>query len=170
MDSGVVLVDKSRLNVLTAVLYTAWMNSQDVYDYLQEYTYGEKETFWLACEFLRIPYYFDPSYGSAIGNWDEAKKVCVTETIFHVDSQNKPLWYNGVGFRNSKASHRIATWFEPDCYTLQDRNGAWNQMTSWMFPMGHSGPRMEFDGEYKDILEKQVSVAKALEEKFRDLL
>ncbi|ETS61646.1 hypothetical protein PaG_04140 [Moesziomyces aphidis] len=68
-ESGIVVVDKRKTDVFAALLFTAWQNMGEI---RKKTTYriwwGDKETFWLAFEFSRFPYYFVPRYAQAIGS------------------------------------------------------------------------------------------------------
>lgn len=98
-DSGVVVLDKSRLDVLTGLLHVAWQNTQAVRDEVTyKLTYGDKESWWFGLELAGAKYAFENHYGSMVG-WpkhkhEEEEKVC-SFYIGHVDANNTLLWYNG---------------------------------------------------------------------------
>ena len=69
MDAGVVCMDKGRPGVFMSLILAAWMNTKHVRERItSKYVKGDKETYWLAAELTGTPYYFHPSYASAIGS------------------------------------------------------------------------------------------------------
>ncbi|KAI5456492.1 mannosyltransferase putative-domain-containing protein [Mariannaea sp. PMI_226] len=67
-DSGLVVVDKSRLDVLIGLLHIGWQNSYDVREeWTYKITYGDKETWWIGFEATESTYAFSPHYGGMVG-------------------------------------------------------------------------------------------------------
>lgn len=67
-DSGLVVVDKSRLDVLIGLLHVGWQNSHDVREeWTYKITYGDKETWWIGFEATESTYAFSPHYGGIVG-------------------------------------------------------------------------------------------------------
>ncbi|KAK7397887.1 hypothetical protein QQX98_012738 [Neonectria punicea] len=67
-DSGLVVVDKSRLDVLIGLLHIGWQNSHDVREeWTYKITYGDKETWWIGFEATESTYTFSPHYGGIVG-------------------------------------------------------------------------------------------------------
>ncbi len=98
MESGVVAYDKGHPRMLMTILFSAWMNTKEIRE-KETYSHvlGDKETYWLACELSKTPYYFQPDYAGLIGFADPAnsRKLCGAH-IMHMDhSGDKPLWFNG---------------------------------------------------------------------------
>ncbi|KAJ3294149.1 hypothetical protein HDU79_011409 [Rhizoclosmatium sp. JEL0117] len=91
MESGVVALDKGNVRILHALYYACKMNAKDIRDETYTRVWGDKETFWLSFELLRVPYVFVPTYSGAIGYKDGAK-VCGNN--YHVDETLKPFWWN----------------------------------------------------------------------------
>lgn len=75
-ESGIVVVDKRKTDVFAALLFTAWQNMGEI---RKKTTYrvwwGDKESFWLAFELSRFPYYFVPRYAQAIGTTRRVTKA-----------------------------------------------------------------------------------------------
>nr|KAJ3421632.1 hypothetical protein HK105_002868 [Polyrhizophydium stewartii] len=111
IDSGVVVWDKAR--VMPVVLLTCLFNSQPFRDVLYTWSHGDKESFWIAHETLRIPFVLAPGYGGAIGTLEylstspSTRRVC--GGLFHVDDRHDPLWFNGgIGVRTPTRNLRLA--------------------------------------------------------------
>jgi alpha 1,3-mannosyltransferase len=104
-DSGVVVMDKSRLQVLVGLLNTCWMNSSPV---REEVTYkvfhGDKETFWLGMALAMVPYAFEQQWGGMVGvlRGREDKVLVCGNTISHYGGDGNLIWYNG-GLLRDKA-------------------------------------------------------------------
>ncbi|KAL0046339.1 hypothetical protein WJX82_009686 [Trebouxia sp. C0006] len=91
-ESGVVLFNKDNRSVLIGLLYAAWMNTRRI---RSEATYrrtlGDKESYWMAFELAKIPYFFDDVYASAIGHvtkssTDQKPLLCPSH-LLHLDHQ-----------------------------------------------------------------------------------
>ncbi|KAJ3073502.1 hypothetical protein HDU98_001365 [Podochytrium sp. JEL0797] len=103
-ESGVLLVDKSRPHVLHALLMSCALNSQAVREDTYRHVWGDKETFWISWELLRVPYRFAPTYGGVLGYSVREGEVC--GSILHVDENLVPLWWNG-GMQLIKSSNSL---------------------------------------------------------------
>ncbi|KAF5004496.1 hypothetical protein FDECE_9008 [Fusarium decemcellulare] len=67
-DSGLVVVDKSRLDVLIGLLHIGWQNSDKVRNEVTyTITYGDKESWWIGFEATGAGYSFSPHYGGIVG-------------------------------------------------------------------------------------------------------
>jgi alpha 1,3-mannosyltransferase len=67
-DSGIVVVDKSRLDVLLGLLHIGWQNSDRVRNGVTyKLTYGDKESWWIGFEATGSKYSFSPHYGGIVG-------------------------------------------------------------------------------------------------------
>lgn len=105
-DSGVVVLDKGRLEVLMGLLHVCWQNTAEVReDCTYRMTYGDKESWWMGLELAGSGYEFSAHYGGIVG-WEEQKprpdgrpRVC-SFVIAHVDAADRPLWYNGGLLKN----------------------------------------------------------------------
>jgi alpha 1,3-mannosyltransferase len=107
-DSGVVVLDKGRLEVFMGLLHVCWQNTFEVRDDVTyRMTYGDKETWWMGLEMAGSGYEFSAHYGGIVG-WEERHedgkpKVC-SFVIAHVDAEDRLLWYNGGLLKNKLKS------------------------------------------------------------------
>ena len=100
-ESGLVFLDKGKPGVFMSLMFAAWMNTEAVRAYMGKHVFGDKETFWLACELTSTPYYFNPFYTGMIGHHEaRAKEMCSVQ-LLHLDSKGSPFWING-GLRENK--------------------------------------------------------------------
>jgi alpha 1,3-mannosyltransferase len=107
-DSGVVVVNKSRLDVLMGLLHVAWQNMQDVREEVTyKLTYGDKESWWLGFELSGTSYAFEKHYGVMVG-WFKGmvessmfERIC-SFVIGHVDISDELIWYNGGLLKNKR--------------------------------------------------------------------
>ncbi|KAI8918740.1 mannosyltransferase putative-domain-containing protein [Entophlyctis helioformis] len=92
IDSGVVVWDKDR--AMPAILAACLMNSRPYRDSLYARSYGDKESFWLAHEALRMPFALGRGNGGSIGAYNSStNQVC--GHLYHPDDAMRPLWLNG---------------------------------------------------------------------------
>ena len=56
---------------------------------------GDKETFWMSWELIKVPYYFVPGYGGSIGYLHPNVSNSVCGGLGHSDDKGNPLWWNG---------------------------------------------------------------------------
>ncbi|KAJ3026544.1 UNVERIFIED_CONTAM: hypothetical protein HDU68_005467 [Siphonaria sp. JEL0065] len=103
MESGVVVVDKGRSGNLHALMMVCQMNSKAERDVAYKHMHGDKETFWMTWDMIRVPYKFTPTYGGTVGYKNEKGNVC--GGLFHTDEYNHPLWWNG-GVLKNKHHHK----------------------------------------------------------------
>ncbi|SCV70588.1 BQ2448_3350 [Microbotryum intermedium] len=141
-ESGVVVVDKGRREVVLGMVFVGWFNTKKVRDEVTyKRTFGDKESYWIAFELAGIPcdhlkYYFDPPFASTIGHLTYFKgsdgvsvpQMC-SEHHLHLDRKRRPLWWNGSLFEDKRSptsdyflsthySHGTADWAtesEPWC-------------------------------------------------------
>ena len=100
-ESGLVFMDKGKPGVFTSLMFAAWMNTKAVRAYVSRHVFGDKETFWLACELTSTPYYFNPFYTGMIGHYEAGAKEMCSVQLLHLDSKGSPFWING-GIRENK--------------------------------------------------------------------
>lgn len=118
-DSGLLVMDKSRPDVLMGLMHICWQNSLPVRESITyKVTYGDKESYWFGLELTGSGYEFEKHYGAMLG-WedvntdhheedDDPKKVAdnanktkiCSFTIAHLDEDDKLLWYNGGLLKN----------------------------------------------------------------------
>lgn len=127
-DSGVVVLDKGRLEVLMGLLHVCWQNTAKVReDCTYRLTYGDKESWWMGLELAGSGYEFSPHYGGIVG-WEEPEprpdgrpRVC-SFVIAHVDAADRLLWYNGGLLKNKMT--------DPTGYEVPDKfmiDGTWEK-------------------------------------------
>ena len=67
-DSGLVLVDKSRLEVFMGLVHIAWQNTKPVREaYTYVMGYGDKESWWFGFELTGVEYAMEEHYAAIIG-------------------------------------------------------------------------------------------------------
>ncbi len=154
-DSGVVVMDKSRIPLLMGLLHVCWQNRVPIREEVTyKMTYGDKETWWFGLELSNAPYAFEAHYGSIIG-WlqvdenSKQEKVC-SFTIAHVDEKDVLVWFNGSLLKNKA--------IDQDTYEVPSH---WMMDATW--EKGESKPEMSCmtRGVVRSLLPEQI---KALEE------
>ncbi|KAM0350403.1 hypothetical protein ACHAP4_009970 [Fusarium culmorum] len=166
-DSGIVVVDKSRLDVLLGLIHIGWQNSDRVRNEVTyKITYGDKESWWIGFEATGSKYSFSPHYGGIVG-WlkDEDKKkeevsVC-SFVIAHVDQDERLMWYNG-GLLKNKAVNQ--TEFEVATHWMIDQT--WHKGGSKKDMSCMTGKIVsELTYGEKDVLRRAIDVAKDVDER-----
>ncbi|KAI8808531.1 mannosyltransferase putative-domain-containing protein [Cladochytrium replicatum] len=102
MESGVVVFDKHR--ALMQLLGVCWMNTREQREVAMKKVHGDKETFWMVAELMRLPYYWVPGYGGTIGYKNKTDGY-ICGGLYHADENGRPLWWNG-GVLMNKHYHR----------------------------------------------------------------
>ncbi|KAK1469216.1 hypothetical protein CMEL01_00983 [Colletotrichum melonis] len=166
-DSGVVVIDKSRLDVLMGLLHVAWQNTYDVREEVSyKITYGDKETWWFGLELSGATYAFEKHYGSMVG-WfkdkvnDSIERIC-SFVIGHVDLRDDLIWYNGGLLKNKKVDPKE---FGLPTHTLVD--GTWEKggdRTQMSCMVGHNVKPLSKDAEW--ILNSSIALAQELDKEF----
>ncbi|KAL7807324.1 family 71 glycosyltransferase [Trichoderma aethiopicum] len=162
-DSGVVVLDKSRTEVLVGLLHIAWQNSNDVRDEVSyKMTYGDKETWWLGLELAGSKYEFEKHYGSIVG-WEkegegESKAVC-SFVIAHTDEADKLLWYNGSLLKNKLVD---AHGYEVPLYWMMD--GEWEKGGKKEMSCMVKGERRWLSGDEISVLQRSIEAAIRVDE------
>ncbi|KAI9335081.1 mannosyltransferase putative-domain-containing protein [Obelidium mucronatum] len=130
-EAGVVVLDKSRIGVLVSLLYACKMNSKGLRGETYSHVWGDKETFWLAMEFARVPYRFNAGYSGAVGFRDHVsgKQERVCGNNFHVDEELRPFWWNGGVLRNKGKSLERVMDFEVAAYDSERSMEKWDWET-----------------------------------------
>ncbi|KXH54165.1 hypothetical protein CSAL01_08803 [Colletotrichum salicis] len=166
-DSGVVVVDKSRLDVLMGLLHVAWQNTYDVREEVSyKITYGDKETWWFGLELSGASYAFEKHYGSMVG-WlkdkvnDSIERIC-SFVIGHVDVRDDLIWYNGGLLKNKKVDPKE---FGLPTHTVVD--GTWEKggdRTQMSCMVGHNVKPLNMDMQW--ILNSSITLAQELDQHF----
>jgi alpha 1,3-mannosyltransferase len=151
-DSGVVAVDKSRVEVFTGLLHICWQNTAAV----------REESWWFGFELSAVPYSMEEHYATVLGQKeidDRSEKVCSFD-IAHVDHTGRLLWYNGSLLKNKKLN---LTEFEIPTVWMID--GTWEKSSD------RSQPSCMRDAEIRsltpaeaELLGKTVEAAKSVDE------
>ncbi|KAL6860939.1 glycosyltransferase family 71 protein [Trichoderma novae-zelandiae] len=162
-DSGVVVLDKSRPEVLVGLLHVAWQNTNDVRDEVSyKITYGDKETWWLGLELAGSTYEFEKHYGSIVG-WekegDSEKKAVCSFVIAHTDEEDKLLWYNGSLLKNKLAD---PNGYEVPLYWMMD--GKWEKGGKKKMSCMVDGERGWLSGEHISTLQRSIDAAVRVDE------
>ncbi|GJC83798.1 alpha-1,3-mannosyltransferase MNT3 [Colletotrichum liriopes] len=166
-DSGVVVIDKSRLDVLMGLLHVAWQNTYDVREEVTyKITYGDKETWWFGFELSGSSYAFEKHYGAMVG-WfkdkidDTVQRIC-SFVIGHVDLRDELIWYNGGLLKNKKVDPQE---FGLPTHTIVD--GKWEKggdRTQMSCMVGHNVKPLNKEMEW--ILNSSITLAQKLDKEF----
>ncbi|KAB8237935.1 putative alpha-1,3-mannosyltransferase [Aspergillus alliaceus] len=164
-DSGLVVLDKSRLDIFIGLFHICWQNSYAVREETTyKITYGDKETWWFGLELVGASYEFSGHYGGIVG-WEDVDekgkpKVC-SFVIAHVDAKDRLLWYNGSLLKN-KGKSEMANEYEVPTNWMIDaewQKGAAKQDMSCMV-----GGEVKNLTQYElDVLQQSIELAKKLD-------
>lgn len=178
-DSGVVVVNKSRLDILMGLFHIGWQNTYPVRDeWTYKITYGDKETWWIGLEAVGASYAFSRHYGGMVG-WlrlptetpeDEAEgekekekpkeqRVC-SFVIAHVDEDDRLLWYNGGLLKNKLANQRD---FDVPSHWMIDQRWEKGAKKDMSCMVGNDVNKLS--GHERDILSKSIDAAKDVDKK-----
>ncbi|KAJ3317358.1 hypothetical protein HDU76_001219 [Blyttiomyces sp. JEL0837] len=129
MESGVVVLDKGRTDVLLGLLTVCKLNSKVERDgNIYHWVHGDKDTFWIGWEISRLPYHFVLGYGGTIGYRGKRGEVC--GGLFHIDENMRPLWWNG-GVLSNKHAQKDKNFMEFEWWAtdLSAKNITWDWET-----------------------------------------
>jgi alpha 1,3-mannosyltransferase len=163
-DSGLVVLDKSRLGILTGLLHVCWQNTYAVREEITyKITYGDKESWWFGFELSDVPFTFENHYGAIAGylkvnEVDKTESVC-SFTIAHTDEKDKLLWYNGSLLKNKAID---ALEFEVPTHWMMDatwEKGGSKPDISCM----KDGKVRKLTAKETNIIEQSVEVAKRID-------
>ncbi|KAJ0318087.1 hypothetical protein COL5a_010834 [Colletotrichum fioriniae] len=167
-DSGIVVLNKGRLNVLMGLLHTAWQNTHAVRNsWTYRITYGDKETYWIGLEATGSTYSFSRHYGGMVG-WrkpfsgvqTEMTQVC-SFVIAHVDEVDNLLWYNGGLLKNKMDD---PTEFAVPTHWMIDQQwvkGARKKDMSCMVGMN----ARELSGSETSVLKRSIEAARDVDDR-----
>ncbi|EFX00958.1 glycosyl transferase [Grosmannia clavigera kw1407] len=182
-DSGVVVLDKGRVDVLVGLLHTCWQNT---YAVRQEVTYkilyGDKESWWMGLELAGSSYTMEEHYGAMVGwattdpikedesggtNGTDSKtvenpkptKVC-SFVIAHMDKSKRLLWYNG-SLRKNKAHLNDVEYEVPRQWML---DGDWEKGAQKMdMSCMRGAPIHDLTTEEVAILQRSIDLAQMVD-------
>ena len=132
-ESGVVFMDKEKPGVFTSLMFAAWMNTHEARRYIHKHVFGDKETWWLACELTSTPYYFNPFYTGMMGRYEPGAKEMCSVQLLHLDSKGSPFWLNGGLRENKRLDQELG---QKDFATLTDYIPAgvtWAEQPRWRY-------------------------------------
>ncbi|KAF7935130.1 uncharacterized protein EAE98_003175 [Botrytis deweyae] len=179
-DSGVVVLDKSRLGVLMGLLHACWQNTYVVREIITyRNTHGDKETYWLGMELSGVEYSFAEKYGGIVGRhvWNVTdgitrEDVCGS-AIAHVDEKGELLWFNGglVRKKSDDEGKRTFMDMEGDMKWALDGNWRWNQgENEWDAACMEGGAIRNLSLGVREIIAGSVEVAKGVDDTFAELM
>jgi len=71
------------------------MNMDPIKSEMYKAVHGDKESFWMASEALRVPYNWGLGAGGTVGYPNPNTIGSICGGLFHVDENWEPLWFNG---------------------------------------------------------------------------
>ncbi len=168
-DSGVVVLDKRRLDVFTGLLHVCWQNSYEVREEVTwKLMYGDKETWWLGLELAGAGYEFEAHYAAIVG-WEQPgdddggggrPKVC-SFAIAHVDEQDRLLWYNGSLLKNKRKLNMTLEYDVPTSWMI---NAEWQKgETDLEMRCMMGGEPRRLDPHETDVLEQAIRKAREVD-------
>ncbi|KAF6821430.1 glycosyl transferase [Colletotrichum plurivorum] len=166
-DSGVVVLNKGRSDVLLGLLHIGWQNSHAVRNaWTYRVTYGDKETWWLGLEATGSRYSFSRHYGGMAG-WrvpmqgvqTDVTQVC-SFSIAHVDEEDALLWYNGGLLKNKMGN---ATEFAVPTHWMIDQQWVKGEKKKDMSCMLGTNVR-ELNERERNVLARSIEAAKDVDE------
>ncbi|KAF7593650.1 hypothetical protein BBP40_011056 [Aspergillus hancockii] len=164
-DSGLVVLNKSRVDTFVGLFHICWQNSYAVREETTyKITYGDKETWWFGLELVGASYEFSGHYGGIVG-WPEVddkgrQKVC-SFVIAHVDAKNQLLWYNGSLLKNKGRSEMADEYETPTNWMIDAewQKGAAKQDMSCMV----GGEVRNLTQSDLDVMQRSIELAKHLD-------
>ncbi|KAJ3203623.1 hypothetical protein HDU82_006465 [Entophlyctis luteolus] len=160
-EAGVVAIDKSDHRIFHSLLYACKMNSNQVRPDLYNIVWGDKETFWMSMEFLRVPYAFSPTYAGAIGFLDNGR-VC--GSMFHVDEFLRPFWWNGGVLRMKRQSNDLFMSYDYAAFDIGAGGDVWDwedeeQRVPFCFhPTMPENEVFKVEGRHRALIEEYMSM------------
>jgi alpha 1,3-mannosyltransferase len=163
-DSGVVVVDKGRLDVFIGLLHVCWQNTYKVREsFTYKQGYGDKESWWFGFELTATPYTMEDHYAAIVGHTQSTApgkqtRIC-SFTIAHIDHNNKLLWYNGSLLKNKEANSN-----EFDVPTEWMIDGVWEKGATKQDMSCMRGAEIKNIQQHElDMLQKSVEAAKQVD-------
>ncbi|KAL2106307.1 hypothetical protein VUR80DRAFT_6941 [Thermomyces stellatus] len=165
-DSGVVLLDKSRLDVFVGLLHVAWQNSKGVRETTYKLGHGDKESWWFGLELAGSAYAFERHYASIVG-WpgeptENGDATVCSFVIAHLDERGRPFWYNGSLLKNKQADNKT---FEVPTHWMVDGQWRKGRKKTDMSCMSGKDP-VELSAQEKAVIGRSISLAERLDTAF----
>ncbi|KEF57466.1 uncharacterized protein A1O9_05383 [Exophiala aquamarina CBS 119918] len=168
-DSGVVVADKSRLDVFIGLLHIGWQNTRDVREaYTYRQGHGDKESWWFGFELTETPYSMEPHYAAITGHakigqdGNREDRVC-SFTIAHVDHKARLLWFNGSFLKNKEIDS-----VDFDVPTEWMIDGTWEKGATKQDMSCMSGAEVQsIDQTIVQLLQDSVELAKQTDDQLR---
>ncbi|KAJ3026283.1 UNVERIFIED_CONTAM: hypothetical protein HDU68_005913 [Siphonaria sp. JEL0065] len=126
-EAGLVVMDKGWIGVLFSLLLACKLNSHEMWAETYSHMWGDKETFWLSMELLRVPFKFSPGYSGAVG-YKVDEVVCGSN--FHTDEKLKPFWWNGGVLQNRRKNGEVFMKFEYAAFDSERDTLKWKEETA----------------------------------------
>lgn len=174
-ESGVVYFNKAVPGAFMSLVFTTYMNLQNVRAHLYGQVAGDKETFWLAAELARIPYAFHPSYAGIIGsisaNAEGVPEICSPQPL-QTDLDGRPFWFNS-GLREDKMNAQNKQYANLTHYIPGGRSeqpvGGWRYIHDHTFCMGRNVEHMTSmkDAGLEEVAKSLIDEAKAVDQLFK---
>ena len=103
-DSGVILMNKKRGGMFVLILATI-LNMDPFKLEMYKVIHGDKESYWMANEALRIPYSWGVGAGGAVGYLNPNVTDSICGPLYHIDANLSPLWFNGGITMNKRSTY-----------------------------------------------------------------
>ena len=112
-DSGLVVIDKSRLSILLGLLHVCWQSMRRV---RAEWTHamndGDKDAWWFGFELTSVEFTWESHYAGVVGWFEESDKPenntkVLGSSTAHADENDKLLWYSGTLLKNKASESKI---------------------------------------------------------------
>ncbi|KAJ3247391.1 hypothetical protein HDU78_004365 [Chytriomyces hyalinus] len=141
MDASLMLFDKTRLKVVLGLLTSCHLNLREVREGgLDKHLQGDKETYWLSLELLRVPYKFVPGIAGAAGSLQEKdgkvqpNSVCGPQS--HLDEFGELLHVNS---RSARFNNELDKWEKTLSHYIAPASGDPGRVDSTTQPWCISG-------------------------------
>lgn len=165
-DSGVVVLNKSRLDVFVGLLHVAWQNTKKIRETTYKMGHGDKESWWFGLELTGASYAFERHYASMVG-WladpaEEGNPSVCSFVIGHLDERDRLFWYNGGLLMNKRVNEKR---FGVPTHLMI--NGTWKKgpKKETMSCMTGREP-VELSAGEKGVIQRSVSLAQGLDKQF----
>lgn len=167
-ESGVVVLDKSRIEVQMALLHTCWQNTFDAREYTYMFANGDKESFWFGMEALATPYAMEKDYAAALGHECQEgntheKRICTTN-IAHLDHKEQLLWYNGGLYHDKSANERVFSSI-PNAWMV---NGNWSTADPGSFSSMTGSQHHQLTTREYEIIFKTMKAAMSMDSSLKE--